>query len=64
MSLLQLVLKNMKQRGLSTTLTLASVALGVALAIALLVVQREGQKLFGQSDFGYDLVVGDKGSKL
>jgi len=64
MNLFQLVIKQMRQRALSTWLTLLSVLLGVGLATAILIFQREGAKLFGQSDFGYDLLVGPKGSKL
>lgn len=64
MNLFQLVAKQMRQRALSTWLTLTSVLLGVALAIALLVFAREGGKLFGQTEYGYDLIVGAKGSKL
>src|SRR5688572_5829370 len=58
----QLVIKQMRQRALSTWLTLPSVMLGVGLAVAIMIFQREGQKLFGQSDFGYDVIVGPKGS--
>ena len=64
MNLFQLVLKQMRQRALSTCLTLLSVMLGVALAIALIVFSREGGKLFGQTEYGYDLVIGAKGSRL
>jgi putative ABC transport system permease protein len=64
MNLFQLVIKQMRQRALSTWLTLLSVLLGVGLATAILLFQREGGKLFGQSDFGYDMVIGPKGSKL
>ena len=64
MSFLQLVLKQMRQRALATWLTLLSVLLGVALAIAVMMVQREGSKLLGQGDWGYDMVVGPKGSEL
>lgn len=64
MNLLQLVLKQMRQRALSSCLTIISVTLGVALAIAILVVQRESQSVLAQSDFGYQLVVGPKGSGL
>src|SRR5688500_734863 len=64
MNLFQLVIKQMRQRALSTWLTLLSVALGVALAIALIVFAREGGKLFGQTEYGYDLILGAKGSKL
>ena len=65
MNLIQLVLKQMRQRSLSTVLTLLSVLLGVSLAIAILIIQRESRSLFGQSDFGYDIIIGPpKGSPL
>src|SRR5258708_24400255 len=55
----------MRQRSLSTWLTIMSVLLGVALAIAILVLRREGANLFAQSDFGYDILIGPpKGSPL
>jgi putative ABC transport system permease protein len=63
-NLFQLVFKQMRQRALGTWLTLLSVVLGVALATAVMLVRRESEQLFGQSDYGYDLVVGPKGSKL
>lgn len=50
----------MRQRALSTWLTLFSVMLGVSLAIAILLIYREGDKLFSQADFGFDVVVGAK----
>ncbi|MFI5378771.1 MAG: ABC transporter permease [Tepidisphaerales bacterium] len=60
-----LTLKQMRQRFLSSTLTILSVMLGVGLAIAVMLFQRESEKLFGQSDFGYDVIVGPpKGSPL
>lgn len=64
MNTLTLIFKNMRQRALSTILTMLSVALGVALAIAVIIVHREGDKLFVQSDFGYNLIVGPKGDEL
>jgi len=65
MNPLQLVLKQMRQRALSTWLTLLSVLLGVGLAIAIMILQRESRSLFAQSDFGYDIIVGPpKGSPL
>src|SRR5947208_4766619 len=65
MNLFQLILKNMRQRALSTWLTLLSVVIGVALAIAVMILQRESAHLFGQSDFGYDIIIGPpKGSAL
>ncbi len=64
MSLFQIILKQLRQRSLTTILTVLSVALGVGLATAILIVQREGDKLFGQSEFGFDVIAGPKGSKL
>lgn len=65
MNLFQLVLKNMRQRSLSTTLTLLSVLLGVALAIGIMILQRESKQLFAQTDFGYEVLIGPpKGSPL
>src|SRR5215212_5035192 len=64
MNSLQLVLKQMRQRALSSWLTLLSVTLGVGLAIAIMVFQRGGEALFSQADFGYDIIVGPKASAL
>src|SRR3954463_4140242 len=65
MNLFQLVLKQMRQRSLSTWLTLLSVLLGVSLAVAIMILRREGQNLFAQTDFGYDVLIGPpKGSPL
>src|SRR6476659_9100330 len=65
MNLFQLVLKQMRQRALSTWLTLLSVLLGVGLAIAIMILRRESGALFAQSDFGYDIMIGPpKGSPL
>ncbi|HEX2970963.1 MAG TPA: FtsX-like permease family protein [Tepidisphaeraceae bacterium] len=64
MNIFQLVFKQMRQRSLSTWLTLFSVMLGVGLAVSIMIFRREGEKLFGQSDYGYDLIIGAKGSKL
>lgn len=64
MNIVQLVLKQMRQRSLSTWLTLLSVMLGVTLVIAILILRREGASLFGQSDYGFDVLVGPKSSAL
>src|SRR5437660_12340575 len=65
MNLFQLVSKQMRQRALSTWLTLLSVLLGVSLAVAIMILSREGQNLFAQTDFGYDILIGPpKGSPL
>jgi putative ABC transport system permease protein len=64
MNYFQLVFKQMRQRALSTWLTTLSVMLGVGLAIAIMVLISESAGLFGQSDYGYDAIIGKKGSKL
>jgi putative ABC transport system permease protein len=63
-NLFQLVFKQMRQRALSTWLTLLSVVLGVTLVVAIMILRREGQALFGQTEYGYDVLVGPKGSPL
>src|ERR1700722_3633194 len=62
MNLFQLVFKQMRQRALGTWLTLLSVTLGVALAIAIMILRREAGNLFGQKDYGYAIIIGKKGS--
>jgi putative ABC transport system permease protein len=63
MGTFHLVIKQMRQRALGTWLTLLSVVLGVALAIAVLLLRDAGQALFGQTDYGFDTIVGiGKGS--
>jgi putative ABC transport system permease protein len=64
MNLIQLVTKQMRQRALSTWLTILSVTLGVTLVVAIMILRREGQALFGQTDYGYDVLIGPKGSPL
>lgn len=64
MNSFQLVLKQMRQRALSTWLTMLSVGLAVALWVAIIIMFHASQGLFGQSDYGYDSLIGKKGSKL
>lgn len=64
MNLFQLVFKQMRQRALSTWLTLLSVVLGVTLVVAIMILRRESQAIFGQTDYGYDVLIGPKGSPL
>lgn len=60
-----MIFKQMRQRALSTWMTTLSVLLGVSLAIAIMILHREGQALFAQTDFGYDILIGPpKGSPL
>jgi putative ABC transport system permease protein len=63
MGTFELILKQMRQRALGTWLTLLSVLLGVALAISILLLRDAGAALFGQTAYGYDVLVGiGKGS--
>ncbi len=64
MNLVKIVIKNMRQRALATWLTGASVMLGVALAVAILLVKQGVQQRFEQGTLGYEMVVGAKGSPL
>lgn len=64
MSLWKIVLKNIAQRRLSSALTAASIGLGVAVVIAVLALRAQSREGFSQSAFGYELVVGAKGSAL
>lgn len=60
-----LVLKQMRQRALSTWLTLLSVMLGTALATGILLLRQGGESLFVQKEYGYDVIVGSgRGSPL
>jgi putative ABC transport system permease protein len=60
MSLWKIVLKNIVQRKLSSTLTSASIGLGVAVVIAVLALRAQTRESFEQSTFGYELIVGPK----
>ncbi len=64
MNFFQLIFKQIRQRSLSTILTIVSIALGVALSIAILVIYRESRQIFGQNEYGYEVIAGVKGSGL
>lgn len=59
-----LVWRNLARRRLNAVLTASSVALGVAVVVAILAIHAGGGEAFRQSAFGCDLVVGGKGSAL
>ena len=63
MSLWKIAWRSMTQRGLASTLTGLSMALGVALVVVVLVVYGVVRDHFMQGAQGYHLVVGAKGSK-
>ena len=64
MNLVTIALKSIKQRFLSSSLTALSVSLGVMLMVAVLVINGVVTDLFSQQSFGFNLVVGPKGSDL
>ncbi len=64
MSLFSIAMKSIRQRLLSSSLTALSVALGVMLMVAVLVINSVVTDLFNQKSFGYHLIVGPKGSDL
>ncbi len=64
MNLLSIVLKSLKQRSLSTLLTIISVALGAALVIAVHILQDETERSYRQTSTGIDLILAAPGSQL
>lgn len=64
MNLVTIALKSIKQRFLSSSLTALSVSLGVMLMVTVLVINGVVTDLFSQQSFGFNLVVGPKGSDL
>ncbi|MBO6935517.1 MAG: ABC transporter permease [Deltaproteobacteria bacterium] len=64
MSLFGLVLRNLRLRGLSSTLTALSVALGTMLVTAILILQGALDRHYDAPGRGYQIVVGAPGSAL
>ncbi len=65
MSLFLIAWRNMQQRGLATLLTMFSMALGVCLVVMVLSIGWLIQATFSRnSNVGYNLIVGSKGSEL
>lgn len=64
MSLWKIALRSIQQRGLASVLTIASMALGVALIVAVLVVHGVIDQSFRNTANGYEMIVGGKGGKL
>lgn len=64
MNLVTIAIKSIQQRILSSSLTALSVALGVMLMVAVLIINSVVSNLFSQPSFGYHLIVGPKGSDL
>ena len=64
MNLVMIAFKSIRQRSLASSLTALSVALGVMLMVAVLVIHGIVERMFSQRSIGYDLIVGPKGSEL
>lgn len=64
MNIFRIVYKNLKQRSLSSLLTVFSIMLGVGLVTAILILRQESESAFNQTATGYELIVGPKGSSL
>lgn len=64
MNVLTIAMKSVRQRMLASSLTSISVALGVMLMVAVLVIHGIIDRMFNQQSIGYDLIVGPKGSDL
>ncbi|MEM9074612.1 MAG: FtsX-like permease family protein [Myxococcota bacterium] len=64
MTLWQLIVRQVRQRGLSSTLTALSVALGVMLVTSILLLQHQMEEHFLKPGRGYQVVVGAPGSAL
>jgi putative ABC transport system permease protein len=64
MNLITIALKSIRQRWVPSLLTSLSVALGISLMVAVIVLNGAVTRIFQQSGSGYDLVVGPKGSDL
>ncbi|MDA0834404.1 MAG: ABC transporter permease [Planctomycetota bacterium] len=64
MNLFSISFHSLRQRWLSSSMTLLSVALGVMLMVTVLIVNGIMDRMFSQSASGYDLIIGPKGSAL
>lgn len=64
MNVFSIALKSLRQRRVASLLTGLSVSLGVALMVAVLVLNGIVSQMFSQTGSGYDLLVGAKGGSL
>lgn len=64
MNLFTIAWKSIRQRSLASVLTGLSVALGVSLMVAVLVINSVITKMFSQSGTGFDLIIGPQGSAV
>lgn len=64
MSFWRIVIKSLRQHWLSTALAVVSIALGVALLVAVVSLREQAHRNFTQEGLGVDAVLGPKGSPL
>jgi len=64
MNLFAIAAKSIRQRRLASCLTALSISLGVALMVAVLVINGVVSRMFSQSATGFHLIVGAKGSPM
>ena len=64
MNLFAIAGKSIRQRFLSSSLTAFSVSLGVMLMVGVLVIYGIMDRMFSQQSFGYQLIIGPKGSDM
>lgn len=62
MSLARIVWRNIAQRGLSSALTALSIALGTALVVTILSLERQAREKFNEGAVPFELIVGARGS--
>jgi putative ABC transport system permease protein len=64
MNLVTIASKSIRQRWLASSLTALSIALGVALMVAVLVINGVVTRMFSQNATGFQLILGAKGSPM
>ena len=64
MNLVTIASKSVRQRWLASSLTALSIALGVALMVAVLVINGVVTRMFSQNATGFQLILGAKGSPM
>ncbi|HEY3962986.1 MAG TPA: FtsX-like permease family protein [Planctomycetaceae bacterium] len=64
MNLVTIAAKSIRQRWLASSLTALSISLGVALMVAVLVINGVVSRMFSQNATGFDMILGAKGSPM
>ncbi len=64
MTIWGILLRMLRQRAVATFLTAVTIAAGVALVAATLILREESERAFAQKETGFEILVGAKGSPL